>query len=93
MNELLSIDGLKYIIESVIVYAQDAKEEYKENRDSEFYRGKMLAYYEVLDTIKNRLYVRDADLKEFGLDMDLDRFFDNGNSNKNKFDTRTAPNP
>lgn len=31
-----------------------------------------MAYYEILDTIKNELKVRDADLKEFGLDIDLE---------------------
>ena len=31
-----------------------------------------MAYYEVLDTIKNELKARDADLKEFGLDIDLE---------------------
>lgn len=31
-----------------------------------------MAYYEILDTIKNELKVRDADLKEFGFDIDLE---------------------
>lgn len=32
-----------------------------------------MAYYEILlDTIKNELKVIDADLKEFGLDIDLE---------------------
>lgn len=32
-----------------------------------------MAYYEILlDTIKNELKVRDADLEEFGLDIDLE---------------------
>ena len=31
-----------------------------------------MAYYEILDTIKNELKVRDADFKEFGLDIDLE---------------------
>ena len=32
-----------------------------------------MAYYEILlDTIKNELKVRDADLKELGLDIDLE---------------------
>ncbi len=31
-----------------------------------------MAYYEILDIIKNELKVRDADFKEFGLDIDLE---------------------
>lgn len=31
-----------------------------------------MAYYEVLDTIKNELKARDVDLKEISLDIDLE---------------------
>ena len=31
-----------------------------------------MAYYKILDIIKNELKVRDADFKEFGLDIDLE---------------------
>lgn len=70
-NELTS-EAIKYIIARVLDNAYDAIEEAKENGTDEFYSGKRLAYYEVLDTIKNELIVRDQDLKEFGLDIDLD---------------------
>ena len=73
MNKELSSDSLKYIISRVIENANDATKENKEHKESEFYAGKTLAYYEVLDTIKSELEVRDQDLKEFGLDINLEK--------------------
>ena len=67
--------AIKFIISRVIDNARDAAEEAKENGNDDFYNGRKLAYYEILDTIKNELIVRDADLKEFGLDMDLENDF------------------
>lgn len=66
---------IKYIIERVLDNSKDALMEARENPDEDFYKGKKLAYYEVLDTIKNELTVRIDDLKEFGLDIDLDKMF------------------
>lgn len=66
---------LKYIIERVLDNAKDALTEARENPKDDFYSGKRLAYYEVLDTIKNELIVRADNLKEFGLDVDLDKTF------------------
>ena len=67
-------EAIKFIISRVIDNASDAAEEAKENGD-DFYKGRKLAYYEILDTIKNELIVRDADLKEFGLDINLEEEF------------------
>lgn len=72
MIDLLTEDGLRYIIERVLSNAKDAKEEYQKNKD-DFSDGKRLAYYEILDTIKNELEIRDADLKKMLLDIDLDK--------------------
>lgn len=69
MNE----EEIKYIVSRVIDNANDAFEESKENADDDFYKGKKLAYYEILDTIKNELKARGQDLKEFGLDVNLER--------------------
>lgn len=66
---------IKYIISRVIDNANDALEESKANKGDAFYAGKSLAYYEILDTIKNELEARDQDLKEFGLDVDLEKNF------------------
>ena len=67
-------EAIKFIVSRVIDNAFDAAEEAKENGD-DFYKGRKLAYYEILDTIKNELIVRDADLKEFGLDVNLEEVF------------------
>lgn len=71
MNE----ENIKYIIARVIDNANDALEEERKNKDDAFYKGKKLAYYEILDTIKNDLDINDQDLKEFGLDVDLEKVF------------------
>lgn len=65
-------DEFKYIVSRVLDNANDAISEAKENPEDDYYKGRKMAYYEVLDTIKNELKARDADLKEFGLDIDLE---------------------
>lgn len=71
MNNLTA-ERLKYIIARVIDNANDAIKESKENPKDAFIDGKKLAYYEVLDTIKNELDVSEQDMKEFGLDFPLE---------------------
>lgn len=66
MNE----STIKYIITRVIDNAND--EELLVSKD-DFSTGKKLAYYEILDTIKNELIANDQDLKEFGLDFNLEK--------------------
>lgn len=62
---------IKYIIARVIDNASD--DDPKDR--SEFTLGRRLAYYEILDTIKNELIVNEQDLKEFGLDFNLEEKF------------------
>ncbi len=71
MNNLTA-ERLKYIIARVIDNANDTVKESKENPKDAFIDGKKLAYYEVLDTIKNELDVSEQDMKEFGLDFPLE---------------------
>lgn len=66
---------IKYIISKVIDNANDALQEFKENTGDIFYQGKKLAYYEILDSIKNELIVENVNLSEFGLDIDLEKEF------------------
>lgn len=73
MNELLSKAGIAYIVSRVLNNANDAIQAKKESPNDEFIEGKILAYYEVLDTIKNELIARDEDLKEYGLDINLEK--------------------
>ena len=44
----------------------------KENKDDAYCAGRKVAYYEMLDILKTELDIRDQDLKEFGLDIDLE---------------------
>lgn len=71
MNE----STIKFIISRVIENANDAANEAKQNKEDDFYKGRKLAYYEILDTLKSELEARDADLKEFGLHINLEKAF------------------
>ena len=68
-------ETIKHIIARVIGNANDALEEERKNKNDAFYKGKKLAYYEILDTIKNDLDIDDQDLKAFGLDVNLEKMF------------------
>ena len=68
-------ETIKHIIARVIDNANDALEEERKNKNDAFYKGKKLAYYEILDTIKNALDIDDQDLKAFGLDVNLEKMF------------------
>ena len=68
-------ETIKHIIARVIDNANDALEEERKNKNDAFYKGKKLAYYEILDTIKNDLDIDDQDLKAFGLDVNLKKMF------------------
>ena len=70
-------ETIKHIIARVIDNANDALEEERKNKNDafSFYKGKKLAYYEILDTIKNDLDIDDQDLKAFGLDVNLEKMF------------------
>ena len=68
-------ETIKHIIARVIDNANDALEEERKNKKDAFYKGKKLAYYEILDTIKNDLDIDDQDLKAFGLDVNLEKMF------------------
>lgn len=66
---------LKYILARVIDNANETMNEAKENPNDDFYKGKRLAYYEVLDTIKNTLLNEEIPLDDLGLNVDLERKF------------------
>lgn len=70
MNKQLTTAELEFIIARVLKNAEETSEESKTDH-SDFIDGKKLAYYEVLDTIKNELSVRDIDTEQLGLDTIL----------------------
>ncbi len=69
----LNEDSLKFIIARLVENANDAVEESEKDKSDAFNQGRRLAYYEMLDILKNELDVRDADLKELGLDFDVNK--------------------
>ena len=71
----LNDSAVKFIIARVIDNANHALEEQKKNPNDDFYHGKCLAYYEILDSIKNDLIIEGEDLKEFGLNINLEKKF------------------
>lgn len=42
------------------------------DKSNEFESGRALAYYEMLDILKTELDLNDQDLKDYGLDINLD---------------------
>lgn len=74
MSEQLNVSQMKYIIGNVMKYAYEAREEAIKNPDS-FKQGRSLAYYEVLNTIFNRLEICEQDPKEFGYSENWEREF------------------
>lgn len=70
MNKTFTNSEIEYIISRVLDNANDAL---NEQNDTDFNKGKKMAYYEVLDTIKNELLLHDHDVSKFGLDIDLDK--------------------
>ncbi|MBR6711680.1 MAG: hypothetical protein IKI76_01630 [Selenomonadaceae bacterium] len=74
MKDTMNIDDVKYIIASVMEYAYEAREEAIKNPNS-FDNGRSLAYYEVLNTIYNRLDICDQDPREFGYSENWEREF------------------
>ncbi len=75
MTETLTREGMKYIVARLLDNANDAAEEYGRDKDNKFQAGRRSAYYEMLDILRTELDVRDEDLKEFGLDIDLEGNF------------------
>ena len=69
----LSEESLKYIIARLVNNANEAVEESEKDKGKVFNQGRRLAYYEMLDVLKSELDVRDADLKELGLDFDVNK--------------------
>ena len=68
-------EQMQYVISRILERAFEAKEEYKKEPNDIFQQGRHLAYYEVLDMIKSELYIIGEDLKNYGLDVNLERDF------------------
>ena len=73
MMSKISEESLKYIIARLVDNANEAVEESEKDKSDLFNQGRRLAYSEMLDILKSELDVRDADLKELGLDFDVNK--------------------
>ena len=72
MNDGLSKEGMKYLIARLLKNANEAAEESEKERDNDFAAGRRVAYYEMLSILQTELDIMDQDLKEFGLNIDLE---------------------
>lgn len=59
-------------MQSIPEQALRAVSDAKQNPQNAFKDERALAYYEVLDTVKNQLEIYDLDANVFGLGMNLD---------------------
>ena len=73
MTNQISVEGIGYIVIRIVERAKEAAGEAKEDKTDSFKDGRALAYYEVLDILRSELEVRDLDLKDIGLDFDLEK--------------------
>ena len=71
-NEKLTKEGIEYIIGRLLKNAQETVGEWKKDKSNLFYDGTALAYYEMLDIIKAELDIREQDLRECGLDINVE---------------------
>ena len=74
MSEKMDIDDVKYIIGSVMEYAYESIDDEKKD-PTDLNKGRSLAYWEVLDTIYNRLEICEQDPKKFGYSENWEREF------------------
>lgn len=73
MTNQISVEGIGYIVTRIVERAKEAAGEAKEDKTDSFKDGRSLAYYEVLDILRTELEARDLDLKDIGLDFDLEK--------------------
>ena len=64
---------IEYILSRIVKNAKATLVESEKN--DAFQKGRKFAYHEILDTIKNELIVREQNLEEYGLDIDLEEAF------------------
>lgn len=68
MNEQL----IKSCIEKILERAKEASAESKKDRSDLFNSGRNLAYFEVLDMLRNELEANGYDVASLGMNIDID---------------------
>ena len=69
---IVNVSRILGTYQSIPEQALRAVSDAKQNPQNAFKDGRALAYYEVLDTVKNQLEIYDLDANVFGLGMNLD---------------------
>ena len=80
VETLASLDFIRSGLNLCIFGASDSGKTYLAKKvasyfitdNSDFENGRRLAYYEMLDTIKNELILRDVDISKYGLNINLE---------------------
>ena len=72
MVKTINEERIKYIVSRLLERFIDAVEESDKDTKDELNMGRRLADYEVLDILRTELEVAELDLKEIGLDIDLE---------------------
>ena len=72
IDAIIEDDQMSHIISLVLDNANDAIEEAKLDENDEFAQGKLSAYEEILDIIRDRLVARNQDLKRFCFTKNLE---------------------
>ena len=67
--------GFQFIVERIIKNAYESLNDARENPGSDYHGGHIIAHYEILDIIKTELEVRGENLKDYGLDVNLEEVF------------------
>ncbi|MCD7757517.1 MAG: transposase [Clostridiales bacterium] len=62
---------LEFIVSRLIENANEAYADSENDKTDAFNMGRRLAYFEMLDILKNELDAHGADLKKFGLSEDI----------------------
>lgn len=65
----------EFLVENILKQANEAIQEYQNNKTDVFLQGKNLAYYEVAALIRDAMQWADIDEKRYGLNQDIDTMF------------------
>ena len=69
----LTKESVAYIAARLLEKAKQARKDSDADFENDFLAGRREAYYEMLDVLKSELEIADQELKEFGLDINLEK--------------------
>jgi len=74
-TEELTRSDIIDVINDIKLEAKENHDEYLRDRKNEYYQTTCQTYYMVLDTIRNRIIMKDRDPADYGLGGDLEKEF------------------